>query len=191
MKNLQLCANNYFLKLGFLVVLAILSNLIYFFTINTSKEIESLATSDREFILKNAEIFASNNEGNFSYSIFSKKAKTSDLKKLIYLEQLEIKYIAEPTIDWVIKSDSGKIISKSNVLALSGNVLIENKSIDNPSIISTNYLEINPNTLTIATNRDVFITINNNTIQAQGLNAQLRENKLNFSSSMTSNTFVQ
>ena len=140
--------NNYFLKLGFLVVLAILSNLIYFFTINTSKEIESL-------------------------------------------EQLEIKYIAEPTIDWVIKSDSGKIISKSNVLALSGNVLIENKSIDNPSIISTNYLEINPNTLTIATNRDVFITINNNTIQAQGLNAQLRENKLNFSSNMTSNTFIE
>ena len=104
---------------------------------------------------------------------------------------LEIKYIAEPTIDWVIKSDSGKIISKSNVLALSGNVLIENKSIDNPSIISTNYLEINPNTLTIATNRDVFITINNNTIQAQGLNAQLRDNKLNFSSSMTSNIFAQ
>ena len=121
--------NNYFLKLGFLVVLAILSNLIYFFTIDTSKEIENIAASDREFILKNAEIFGSNNEGNFSYSIFSKKAKTNDLKKLIYLEQLEIKYIAEPTIDWVIKSDSGQIISKSNVLVLSGNVLIENKII--------------------------------------------------------------
>ena len=183
--------NNYFLKLGFLVVLAILSNLIYFFTIDTSKEIENIAASDREFILKNAEIFGSNNEGNFSYSIFSKKAKTNDIKKLIYLEQLEIKYIAEPTIDWVIKSDSGQIISKSNVLVLSGNVLIENNSIDNPSIISTNYLEINPNTLTIATNRDVVITINNNTIQAQGLNAQLRDNKLNFSSSMTSNIFAQ
>ena len=183
--------NNYFLKLGFLVVLAILSNLIYFFTIDTQKEIENIDASDREFILKNAEIFGSNNEGNFSYSIFSKKAKTNDLKKLIYLEQLEIKYIAEPTIDWVIKSDSGQIISKSNVLVLSGNVLIVNKSIDNPSIISTNYLEINPNTLTIATNRDVFITINNNTIQAQGLNAQLRDNKLNFSSSMTSNIFAQ
>ena len=183
--------NNYFLKLGFLVVLAILSNLIYFFTIDTSKDIENIAASDREFILKNAKIFGSNNEGNFSYSIFSKKAKTNNLKKLIYLEQLEIKYIAEPTIDWVIKSDSGQIISKSNVLVLSGNVLIENKSIDNPSIISTNYLEINPNTLTIATNRDVFITINNNTIQAQGLNAQLRDNKLNFSSSMTSNIFAQ
>ena len=183
--------NNYFLKLGFLVVLAILSNLIYFFTVNTSKEIESLVAGDREFILKNAEIFASNNEDNFSYSIFSKKAKTSDRKKLIYLEQLEIKYIAEPSIDWVIKSDSGKIISKSNVLALSGNVLIENKSIDNPSIISTNYMEINPNTLTIATNRDVFITSNNNTFQMQGVNIQLRENKLNFSSSMTSNTFVE
>ena len=53
--------NNYFLKLGFLVVLAILSNLIYFFTINTSKEIESIAAGDREFILKNAEIVGSNN----------------------------------------------------------------------------------------------------------------------------------
>ena len=46
---------------------------------------------------------------------------------------------------------------------------------------------INPNTMTIATNRDVFITINNNTIQTKGFNAQLRENKLNFSSNMASN----
>ena len=88
--------NNYFLKLGFLVVLAILSNLIYFFTINTSKEIESIAAGDREFILKNAEIVGSNNEENFSYSIFSKKAKTSDLKKLIYLEQLERLRVMKP-----------------------------------------------------------------------------------------------
>ena len=73
------------------------------------------------------------------------------------------------------------------MLALSGNVIIENKSEESPSIITTNYLEINPNTMTIATNRDVFITINNNTIQTKGFNAQLRENKLNFSSNMASN----
>ena len=98
-----------------------------------------------------------------------------------------IKYISKPAIDWQIQSDTGQIISQTNVLALSGNVVIENKSSDNPSIIVTNYLEINPNTLTIATNRDVLITINNNKIQAKGFNAQLRENKLNFSSNMTSN----
>ena len=93
--------NNYFFKLGFLVVLAILSNLIYFFTINTSKEIESLATSDREFILKNAEIFASNNEGNFSYSIFSKKAKTLLLDMIFPLSDLITQSIAGSAIYFI------------------------------------------------------------------------------------------
>ena len=99
----------------------------------------------------------------------------------------DIEYVSIPEIDWVIQSDNGQIISKTNVLDLSGNVIIENKYEESPSIITTNYLEINPNTMTIATNRDVFITINNNTIQTKGFNAQLRENKLNFSSNMASN----
>ena len=179
--------SNYFLKLGLLLIFALASNISYFLTANSIEDAADLEKRESEFILKNAEIFGSNNEGNFSYKIFAKKAKTSGLKQNIYLEQLLIKYISEPTIDWQIKSDSGQIISQTNVLALSGNVLIENKSNDNPSTIITNYLEINPNTLTIATNRDVLITINNNKIQAKGFNAQLRENKLNFSSNMTSN----
>ena len=180
--------NNYFLKFGLLLVLATGSTVLYFFSTNSSESVAQTVSGKRDYVLKNAEIFGSNNQGNFSYKIFSKKARTSDLKKTIHLEQLEITYISEPGIDWVIQSDNGQILSQTNVLALSGNVVIENKSEQNPSLIVTNYLEINPNTLTIATNRDVVITINNNTIQARGFNAQLRENKLNFSSNMTSNT---
>ena len=178
---------NYLLKLGVLLFFAIASSVSYFLTLNSKENVVNLEKSQREFVLKNAEIFGADKEGNFSYKIFTKKAKTNDLKQTIYLEQLLIKYISEPSIDWQIQSDSGQIISQTNVLALSGNVVIENKSNDNPSTILTNYLEINPNTLTIATNRDVLITINNNKIQAKGFNAQLRENKLNFSSNMTSN----
>ena len=179
--------SNYFLKLGLLLFFAIASSVSYFLTINSTENAAALEISKREFGLKNAEIYGSDKEGNFSYKIFTKKAKTNDIKQTIYLEQLLIKYISEPAIDWQIQSDTGQIISQTNVLALSGNVVIENKSNDNPSTIVTNYLEINPNTLTIATNRDVLITINNNQIQAKGFNAQLRENKLNFSSNMTSN----
>ena len=179
--------SNYFLKLGLLLFFAITSSVSYFLTINSTENAPDLEKSKREFVLKNAEIFGSDKEGNFSYKIFTKKAKTNDLKQTIHLDQLLIKYISEPAIDWQIQSDTGQIISQTNVLALSGNVVIENKSNDNPSTILTNYLEINPNTLTIATNRDVLITINNNKIQAKGFNAQLRENKLNFSSNMTSN----
>ena len=179
--------SNYFLKLGLLLFFAIASSVTYFLTINSTENEADLERNQKEFVLKNAQIFGSDKEGNFSYKIFTKKAKTNDLKQTIFLEQLLIKYVSEPVIEWQIQSDSGQIISQTNVLALSGNVVIENKSNDNPSIIVTDYLEINPNTLTIATNRDVLITINNNKIHAKGFNAQLRENKLNFSSNMTSN----
>ena len=116
--------NNYFLKFGLLLFLATGSTLIYFFTTDSSQNISQLKNGQREYILKNTEIYGSNNEGIFSYKIFSKKAKTSDLKQTIYLEQLLIKYISEPEIDWEIQSDSGQVISQTNVLALSGNVVI-------------------------------------------------------------------
>ena len=74
-----------------------------------------------------------------------------------------------------------------NILSLSGNVMITNNSEDNKSKISTDYLEVNPNTFTVATNRKVVIEINNNIIEAKGLNAQLKDNKLNFSSNININ----
>ena len=88
--------NNYFLKFGLLLFLATGSTLIYFFTIDSSQNISQLKNGQREYILKNTEIYGSNNEGNFSYKIFSKKAKTNDIKKTIHLEQLQIEYVSIP-----------------------------------------------------------------------------------------------
>ena len=50
--------------------------------------------------------------------------------------------------------------------------------------ITTDYLEINPNTYTIATNRNVVIELDNNKIEATGLTAQLKDNSLNFNSNI-------
>ena len=76
------------------------------------------------------------------------------------------------------------------MLALSGNVTVENLSnANNMTTISTDYLEINPNTYTIATNRDVLIELDNNKIEAKGLTAQLKENRLNFNSKI--NAIIQ
>ena len=55
--------------------------------------------------------------------------------------------------------------------------------------IATDYLEINPNTYTIATNRDVLIQLDNNKIEAKGLTAQLKDNRLNFNSNI--NAIIQ
>ena len=97
--------SNYFLKLGLLLFFAIASSVSYFLTINSTENAADLKKSKRQFVLKNAEIYGSDKEGNFSYKIFTKKAKTNDIKQTIYLEQLLIKYISEPAIDWQIQSD--------------------------------------------------------------------------------------
>ena len=88
-------------------------------------------------------------------------------------------------MDWRITSDKGQILSNSNVLALSGNVTVQSLfNENNMTTISTDYLEINPNTYTIATNRDVLIELDNNKIEARGLTAQLKNNRLNFISNI-------
>jgi LPS export ABC transporter protein LptC len=44
--------------------------------------------------------------------------------------------------------------------------------------LTTEYLEVNPNTYTITTNRNVLIIKDDITIQAQGLTAYIKENEL-------------
>ena len=58
--------------------------------------------------------------------------------------------------------------------------MVENNSTLRPSIIETEYMEINPENMTIATNKKVKITINSNTIEAYGFNAILEENQIKF-----------
>ena len=75
-----------------------------------------------------------------------------------------------------------------SLLVLKGNVVIENNSTLRPSIIETEYMEINPNKMTIATNKKVKITINNNTIEAYGFNAMLEEDQIKFRTSNATNS---
>ena len=65
--------------------------------------------------------------------------------------------------------------------------MVENNSTLRPSIIETEYMEINPENMTIATNKKVKITINSNTIEAYGFNAILEENQIKF---RTNNAFT-
>lgn len=126
--------------------------------------------------------------GSLSYKVFSKKARTESGDDQITLEQVELKYYADDLNDWRISSDRGEMYDDGSLLVLRGNVVIENKSTLRPSIIETEYMEINPNKMTIATNKKVKITINNNTIEAYGFNAMLEEDQIKFRTSNASNS---
>ena len=100
---------------------------------------------------------------------------------------MDLLYFSDDLNSWKITSDKGEMYDGSNIIVLSGNVVIRNNSTSRPSIIQTEYLEINPNKMTIATNKQVTITLNNNTIEAFGINARLDDNQIKF---RTSNAFT-
>ena len=92
--------------------------------------------------------------GDLSYKVFSKKARTLKVENdQIILEQVELKYYSDDLNDWKITSDKGEMYDNQSLLILRGNVVIENNSILRPSIIETEYMEINPIKMTIATNK--------------------------------------
>ena len=103
------------------------------------------------------------------------------------MDQVDLLYYSDDLNSWKITSDKGEMYDGSNIIVLSGNVVIRNNSNLRPSVIETEYLEINPNKMTIATNKQVKITLNNNTIEAFGINAILEENQIKF---RTSNAFT-
>ena len=172
-------------KILLLLVLAAGSSFMYFFSSKTNDDPEKFNLTRVEYIVKDAKLYGTNTEGEFLYTIVAKKAQANNADRQIYLDQVFLDYDGDQDIDWRITSEKGQLLSNSNVLALSGNVTVQSLSNENNmTTISTDYLEINPNAYTIATNRDVLIELDNNKIEAKGLTAQLKSNRLNFVSNI-------
>ena len=189
--ELAWCKKNFvfgfFFKLILLLFLATGSYLAYLST--NQLEIEtSLESSEKIYSIKNAEFLGADQMGDLSYKVFSKKASTESGDDQIILEQVELKYYADDLNDWKITSEKGEMYDDQSLLVLRGNVVIENNSVLRPSIIETEYMEINPIKMTIATNKKVKITINNNTIEAYGFNATLEENQIKFRTNNVQNS---
>ncbi len=172
-------------KILLLLVLAAGSSFMYFFSSKPNDNLERFNLTRVEYIVKDAKLYGTNIDGKFLYKIVAKKAQANNTDRQIYLDQVFLDYDGDRDMDWRITSDKGQLLSNSNVLALSGNVTVQSLSNENNlTTISTDYLEINPNTYTIATNRDVLIELDNNKIEAKGLTAQLKNNRLNFISNI-------
>jgi LPS export ABC transporter protein LptC len=193
---------NYFTKLVILTLLAVGSSFIYFlnFYSDSDENLETQEIISTDYTIKNAKLFGTDMKGRFLYKIIAKEAKINSTNKQIYLTGVNIKYDTHQNIDWVITAEKGQILSSSNVLALNGNVILENLTRESneampflllPELnvsftnamlektkLTTEYLEVNPNTYTVTTNRNVFINKDDITIQAQGLTAHIKENEL-------------
>ncbi len=176
----------FFSKLIFLLFLVAGSFIAYLSTNQIGIE-KSLESNERIYSVKNAEFFGSNQKGSLTYKVFSKKARSENSNDQIILDQVDLLYYSDDLNSWKITSDKGEMYDESDIIVLSGNVVIRNNSTFRPSIIETEYLEINPSKMTIATNKQVKITLNNNTIEAFGINARLDENQIKF---RTSNAFT-
>jgi LPS export ABC transporter protein LptC len=165
-----------------LIIVLFLATGSYLAYLSTNQiEIEtSLESSEKIYSLKNAEFYGSDTQGKLTYKVFSKKAKTVSGDDEITLEHVNIEYYSDELNNWKISSEKGAMYDDANLLVLTGNVLIENNSTLRPSVIETEYIEINPSKMTIATNKKVKITLNNNTIEAVGFNATLEENQIKF-----------
>ncbi len=191
---------NYLTKLVILALLAIGSSFIYFFNFYSDEDLETQDIISTDYTIKNAKLFGTNTEGKFLYKIIAKEAKVNRTNQQIYLTGVNIKYDTHQNIDWVITADKGQVLSSSNVLVLNGNVILENlikksneampylllpelnvaftNAILEKTKLTTEYLEVNPSTYTITTNRNVLIKNDDITIQAQGLTAHIKENEL-------------
>jgi len=191
---------NFFSKLVILTLLAIGSSFIYFFNFYSNEDLETQDIISTDYTIKNAKLFGTNKEGKFLYKIIAKEAKVNSINQQIYLTGVYIKYDTHQNIDWVITAEKGQVLSSSNVLVLNGNVILENltrkkhgaipflllpelnvsftNAILEKTKLTTEYLEVNPNTYTITTNRNVLIIKDDITIQAQGLTAYIKENEL-------------
>ena len=156
------------LKLVILTLLAVGSSFIYFFNSYSDENLEIQEIISTDYTIKNAKLFGTDTEGRFLYKIIAKEAKINSTNKQIYLTGVYITYDTHQNIDWIITAEKGQVLSSSNVLALNGNVILENLTRESdeampflllPELnvsftnamlekikLTTEYLEVNPNT---------------------------------------------
>ncbi|MGB5345297.1 MAG: LPS export ABC transporter periplasmic protein LptC [Woeseia sp.] len=138
------------------------------------------------FYLRDARILGTGESGKLVYEITADYAEQKG-KERIEFEGVKINYTPDSAVPWSVSADKAEITGNLQMLTLSGNVVAVSDEgfAGKVSRISTDWLELEPDKFLAQTDRRVLISIGDRSISATGMEASLRENRMQLKSNVS------
>lgn len=153
------------------------------------------------YYAQDAKLRGTGDDGHILYRISAATIVQEPADGQVQLNNVAVDYDPATDAPWRLTAAQGSIAEGGKMIALSGDVVAAThnvrhegrqegrQEVDNPAALSatirTDYLELDPATRIAATDRKVVIEYAGSTIQAIGLRAMLRDDRLELLSAVT------
>lgn len=171
-----------------LALAAVASSVIFMLAPGRQPPPDNEIRTDQGYYVKDARLTGTSADGQILYIINTRAARQNLDDGTISMQEVAVSYAPTAEIPWDMRATHGQIPRDSNIIQLSGDVLVTstvaaaaNRS-QAPLTIRTDYLELDPDTYIATTNRYVAIQRSRDTLHARGMRVYLKQDRLQLDS---------
>jgi LPS export ABC transporter protein LptC len=171
-----------------LMLAAVASSVIFMLTPDRQPPPDKKIRTEQGYYVRDARLTGTGADGQILYSVSTKAARQNLDDGTISMQEVAVNYAPAAAIPWDMRATRGQIPRDSNIIQLSGDVLVTSTvaaAADHrqaPLMIRTDYLELDPDTYIATTNRHVVIQRARDTLHARGMRVYLKQDRLQLDS---------
>lgn len=167
------------LQLSLLLICAVASGMLLLRSTDEPPRKPESARLGLGYYMTDAEVVVTGDDGLPLYRLRTDSAVQQERDGDIVLDKVLVDYDPAQSIPWDLHADSGQIPPDRTMIELEGNVVARTRDDANtPITIRTDYLELNTETYVAETTHKVSIDYSTNQVQATGLRAYFKEDRL-------------
>ena len=142
--------------------------------------------AEQGYYVKEARLTGTGTDGQILYTVTTRVAQQNPADGTVSMQEVAVNYVPTAGIPWDMRATHGQIPRDSNIIQLSGDVLITSTAgtaanqRQAPLTIQTDYLEFDPDTYIATTDRHVAIQRLRDTLYGRGMRVYLKQDRLQF-----------
>ena len=173
-------------SLGALTAIAMLTWLWSRQGIDNEDPVAAQSAAVPGYYLRGASILGTDEQGRALFHVQAASAEELPAENRLLLSDVAVRYQPEAQVPWVLTATEGQALLEETYLDLSGEVeLTRNGEPDSgPMTIRTSSLRLEPETYDVRTDAPVSLWFGNRRLDAVGLNANLKAERLALESSI-------
>jgi LPS export ABC transporter protein LptC len=162
-----------------LAALALASSLLLWRTRQEAPQAEATPRLGVGYYVTDARLAVTDEDGAVALRIAAATAVQAPADGSVELRDVAVNYDPATDVPWTLRATAGRLLPGGKMVELSGDVVAATREADDPpATIRTDYLEFDTATGVAATDRKVLIEYAGSTVNAVGLRATLREDRL-------------
>jgi LPS export ABC transporter protein LptC len=171
-----------------LLIAAIASSVIFMLAPDRQPPPDTSVRTEQGYYIREGTLTGTGADGRILYRITTRAARQNLDDGVVSMQEVAVNYAPAAEIPWDMRATRGQIPQDSNIIQLSGDVLVTSRAEATanhgqaPLTIRTDYLELDPDTYVATTDRHVAMERLRDTLHARGMRVYLKQDRLQLQS---------